>query len=64
MIIKYARQILGEIHEVRKGVWACFLDCAFRMLIGWGGKLRSRALGEKETLCLLTFLEWKFAYLF
>ena len=24
-----------EIHEVRKGLWAFFLDCAFRMLIGW-----------------------------
>ena len=32
----------GEIHEVRKGIWAFFLDCAFRMLIGWASKLRSR----------------------
>ena len=31
-----------EIHEVRKGLWAFFLDCAFRMLIGWAGRLRSR----------------------
>ena len=28
--------------EVRKGFWASFLDCAFLMLIGWLGKLRSR----------------------
>ena len=31
-----------EIHEVRKGMWAFFLDCAFRMLIGWARKLWSR----------------------
>ena len=31
MIIEY-RYILGEIHEVRKGLWAFFLDRAFRML--------------------------------
>ena len=31
-----------EIHKVRKGLWALFLDCAFRMLIGWAGKFRSR----------------------
>ena len=36
MIIKHGRQ-----HDVRKGLWACFLDCAIRMLIGWAGKLRS-----------------------
>ena len=42
MIIKHGRHIFGEIHEVRKGLWAFFLDCAFRMLIGWADKLRSR----------------------
>ena len=26
---------LRQIHEVRKGFWAFFLGCAFRMLIGW-----------------------------
>ena len=31
MIIK----LWGEIHEVRKGIWAVFLDCALRVLIGW-----------------------------
>ena len=25
-------------HEERKGLWIFFLDCAFRMLIGWAGK--------------------------
>ena len=37
---------LGGIHEVRKGLWAFLLDCAFRMLIGSTDKLRSR--GEDE----------------
>ena len=27
MIIKRGRYILGEIHEVRKGLWGFFLDC-------------------------------------
>ena len=36
------RTHFGEIHEVRKGLWAFFLDCAFRLLIGWATKLRSR----------------------
>ena len=26
--------ILGEIHEVRKGIWAFFIGAPFRMLIG------------------------------
>ena len=34
VIIKHGRYIFGEIHEMRKGLWAFFLDCAFRMLIG------------------------------
>ena len=29
MVIKHGRHILGEIHEVRKGLWALFLDCTF-----------------------------------
>ena len=37
MIIKHERYILGGIHEVRKGSWAFFLDCALWMLIGWAG---------------------------
>ena len=44
MIIKRGRHILGEIHEVRKGLWAFFLDCAFRMLIGWAGKLQTHGV--------------------
>ena len=28
MILKYGRH-LGEIYELRKGLWAFFLDCAF-----------------------------------
>ena len=36
MIIKHGRQFGGgEIHKVRKGMWAFYLDCAFWMLIGW-----------------------------
>ena len=31
-----------EIHEVRKGLWAFYVDCAFWLLIGWAGTLRSR----------------------
>ena len=30
-----------EIYEVRKGLWAFFLDSAFQVLIGWAGKVRS-----------------------
>ena len=38
MIIKHGRHIFGEMHEVRKDLWAFFLDRAFRMLIGWESK--------------------------
>ena len=41
IIIKHSRHITGVIHEVRKGLWASFLDCAFQILIGWAGKLGS-----------------------
>ena len=41
MIIKRGRQCFWN-HETRKGLWAFFLDCAVRELIGWAGKLRSR----------------------
>ena len=42
-----------EIHEVRKGMCFCFLDCAFRMLIGW---LRSYvSLGSLNRVALLVF---------
>ena len=34
-----------EIHKVRKGLWAFFLDCAFRMLIGWAGRSRDSEAG-------------------
>ena len=37
-----------EIHEVRKGLWAFFLDCAFRMLIGWTGKHWSRGRNKPQ----------------
>ena len=33
IVIKHGRHIFGEIHTVRKGLRAFFLDCAFRMLI-------------------------------
>ena len=49
MIIKHGRHIFGEIHEVRKGTWAFFLDCSFRMLIGWADKLQSRGSNERFT---------------
>ena len=35
MIIKDGRYIFGQIHKVRKGLWA------FQMLIGRAGELRS-----------------------
>ena len=41
MIIKHGRYIFGEISEMRKGLWAFFLGCAFRVLIGLEGKLQS-----------------------
>ena len=34
MIIKHGREFFGESQKVRKGLWAFFLDCAFRVLIG------------------------------
>ena len=46
--------ILGEIHEVRKGIWAFFIGAPFRMLSGLTGKLRSRGryprAGNRRTL--------------
>ena len=45
MIIKHGRHVFGEIHEMRKGLWAFFLDC-FSNADWLSGKLRSRA---KET---------------
>ena len=51
MIIKHGRRIWGEICEVRKGVWAFFLDCAFRLMIGWAGKLRSHR--EIQSTCFV-----------
>ena len=34
MIIKHGRHIYWEVHEVCKGLWAFFLDCALRWLAG------------------------------
>ena len=47
MIIKHGRHIYREIHEVRKGLWALFLDCAFRALIGWSDKPQSQKVKIK-----------------
>ena len=44
-----------ENHEVRKGLWAFFLDCTLRMLIGWAGKLRSRGCRDTQMLVY----DWK-----
>ena len=41
MTIKRDRQFFLEIHGVRNGLWAFFLDCAFRILIGWAAQLRT-----------------------
>ena len=38
VITNMAHTFAWEIYEVRKGMWAFFLNCAFRILIGWGGK--------------------------
>ena len=46
MIIKHGRHIFGEIHQVRKGMWAFF---AFRVLIGWASKLWSRGGDHRKT---------------
>ena len=43
-MIKHDPRICLRNGEVRKGLWAFFLDCAFRVLIGWAGKLRSRGM--------------------
>ena len=48
MIIKHGRHFGWEMHEVRKGIWAFFLGCASRMLIGWAGKLWSRGKKKNE----------------
>ena len=44
MIIKQGRHFFWiSFFEMRKGFWTFFLTaCAFRMLIGWAGKLLSR----------------------
>ena len=45
MIIKGDRHIFGDIHQVRKGLWAFFfLIVPFWMLIGWAGKLWSHGI--------------------
>ena len=41
MIIKHGRHIFGEMYEMCKDMWAFFLGCAFLMLIGWTGQLKS-----------------------
>ena len=46
---QHGRHFFGEIHGVRKGLWAFFLDCAFGMLIGWAGKLGSRGMNFTGT---------------
>ena len=55
-----ADTMFPELHEVRKGIWAFFLDCDFRMLIGWAGKLRSRreccGLNVKHTKKVTAFV--------
>ena len=40
MTIKHGRYIFGEMHVVRKGLWAFFSCCAFRVLIGGADKLQ------------------------
>ena len=36
--IVWLSNMADTFYEVRKGLWAFFLDCAFRMLIGWTDK--------------------------
>ena len=37
-----ADTFVWEMQEMRKGIWDFFfLDCDFRVLIGWAGKLQS-----------------------
>ena len=56
MIIKHG----GHIHEVRKDMWAFFLDCALRMLIGWADKLRSRGKYIVADYAVKTLDQWNF----
>ena len=35
-------------YQVRKGLWAFFLGCAFRLLIGWADKLLSHGINGKK----------------
>ena len=53
-MIETGQTHFGEIHQVCKVLWASFLHCAFRMLIGWVGKCQS----HHGTLCL-PYLFWK-----
>ena len=41
---------------MRKGLWAFFLDCAFRMLIGWADS--DPVVGTKDILCEMTSAEF------
>ena len=47
VIVKHGRYFF----EVRKGMWALSIDCAFRVLIGWEDQLRSHDwLGRQTTI--------------
>ena len=40
---------------MRIGLWAFFLDCAFRVLIGWSNELRSRGLMQSPVVVVVVF---------
>ena len=47
-----ADMFVWDIHEVRKGLWAFILDCAFRVLSGWAGELWSHGRNRWSILLI------------
>ena len=45
-----AETFLEKFTRCAKGLWAFILDCAFRMLIGWAGKLWSRGHSKESKI--------------
>ena len=49
-VIKHDGHIFWAIHEVHKGLWAFFLDCAFRVLIGWAANYDHVTVSHRRIL--------------
>ena len=50
MIIKHGRNILGENSRGAQMFVGFFLYCAFRVLFGWTGKLRSHGKYQRAVI--------------